>query len=464
MCGLVGVASSEVLSEALKKAFNTMLYVDVLRGEDSTGVACVHKAFSGAPEVEVKKSLGAPTDFFYEHGKSARDLSFWTKAPNVLIGHNRFATQGAINKENAHPFEFDNVVGAHNGTVLKHSLRKFDGAKEFDVDSQIIYSHLSSHTIDDVWRDADGAMALTWFDKTNDKLNIIRNKERPLSICYTEDDKAVLWSSELWMLQVGAMKAGVKLKDPVEVAPNRLFTFGKTEDGKMHHTERDLPPFVDKTYYTTYGRNYANYSYWLDDDYDTKPPLKKPDVTPTTNTLILIKEFHDTHYPSAIGYTTKGEEVRVNIPFQTGKDAKNKIVGRGNTQGYYVAKRIFKNSQVGHGPSYWANWADLTYCKLKSPNKVVQLNNNGFKLEIINPPNKFEDDFAPWHEPHKRMTQPLYEENTKCGCFNCFNPPNWGHRNELYWLDKQTFFCAECQTTPLVQDIILQHLQSKKVA
>ena len=36
MCGHVGIAS-KLLTEPLKKAFNDMLYLDVLRGEDALG-------------------------------------------------------------------------------------------------------------------------------------------------------------------------------------------------------------------------------------------------------------------------------------------------------------------------------------------------------------------------------------------------------------------------------------------
>jgi len=266
LCGIVGIASASVLTDQLKKVFNDMLYFDVVRGEDSTGVAAISSAFSPAPKVEVLKSVGSATDFFYDHCKYAKGRGFTQSPPDILIGHNRYATQGAVNIENAHPFEFDNVVGVHNGTVQKWSMRKFHGYKDFEVDSQIIYSHLShSGSLDEVWKDADGAMALVYWDKVNKQLNIIRNKERPMNIFYTEDNKAVLWSSEYWMASVAAMRHGVKLRDPVEVKPDRLFTFSKGDNGDICHVERDLPPFVEKVqYHQNYGRGYwQGYDDWL---------------------------------------------------------------------------------------------------------------------------------------------------------------------------------------------------------
>ena len=57
MCGLVGVLG-EALPEKAKKAFYDLLYLDVLRGEDSTGVAIISNAYSEKSEIELLKSLG----------------------------------------------------------------------------------------------------------------------------------------------------------------------------------------------------------------------------------------------------------------------------------------------------------------------------------------------------------------------------------------------------------------------
>jgi len=56
MCGLVGVAS-KLLTEPYKKAFYDMLYLDVLRGEDSTGVAAISNPFGEKPDLELFKSV-----------------------------------------------------------------------------------------------------------------------------------------------------------------------------------------------------------------------------------------------------------------------------------------------------------------------------------------------------------------------------------------------------------------------
>ena len=83
---------------ASEKVLRTLLILDSLRGEDSTGIASIKKV---GGDVIVAKSLGDPYQLF-DSKSFDRALKASSKA---IIGHNRYATTGAILTKNAHPFD-----------------------------------------------------------------------------------------------------------------------------------------------------------------------------------------------------------------------------------------------------------------------------------------------------------------------------------------------------------------------
>lgn len=262
MCGLVGMAGK--LTAAQDKVFKKLLIFDVIRGEHSTGVASV--PVNG--EVSIAKQVGNPFELF-EDKRYDRAINRQNRA---LIGHNRFATQGAVNKANAHPFQFDHITGAHNGSLT--SSRDLEDSKDFVVDSQAIFNHISKKGVVDMVSKVQGAYALVWWDSKKETLNFIRNDERPLFIAFSEKHERLYWASEKWMLEV-AVPEHEKIE--IEEFPiNEWWSFPIKADRIIQKPNVKKVEYVKKPLQTTYYSGYN--SYWKGSSKKTTTPAKKAKV------------------------------------------------------------------------------------------------------------------------------------------------------------------------------------------
>lgn len=153
----------------------------------------------------------------------------------VLIGHCRAKTFGAVNRANAHPFEHSHIIGVHNGTLDKdYGLPQ---RRDFDVDSDWLFWHMSQHGVRETVSIIEGAWALNWWDDQSKTLNFLRNDQRPLFFTHSENMKTMYWASEAWML--GAVGRTVKLWDGGEtksvyypLATNTLMSYEIDGKGK----------------------------------------------------------------------------------------------------------------------------------------------------------------------------------------------------------------------------------------
>lgn len=195
MCGHVGIAGAlEFRDEGTMKR---LLLIDYLRGQDSTGLAAIRKT----DEVKIAKAAVNPLDLFDMQRFKDALVGHSSKA---FIGHNRAATKGAINNTNAHPYQVDHIIGAHNGTLLPASYKELEDTlgEKFGTDSHAIIASIARLGIEKTVKMLQGAWALVWFDLSSNTLNFLRNKERPLWYSYTDDFKKILWASEWPMMEV----------------------------------------------------------------------------------------------------------------------------------------------------------------------------------------------------------------------------------------------------------------------
>ncbi len=90
-----------------------------------------------------------------------------TKKNNLLVGHTRYATTGAKEEQkNAHPFVFNQIMGAHNGKVVNfYTLKAKYGIEQMRVDSEIIFWGLAHHGVGFL-KELDAYWGLVWTDAT----------------------------------------------------------------------------------------------------------------------------------------------------------------------------------------------------------------------------------------------------------------------------------------------------------
>lgn len=429
MCGLVGVAGKVGISE--EKAFNRLLQIDTIRGPHSTGVLSVQTGKHAEPTY-IKK-LGTPWEL-YQY-KAWDDL--FRKDHAVLMGHNRWATKGAINAINAHPFEHGSVIGAHNGTLRKQYL--LDDSREFEVDSDNIYHHLNKNGVDDTVEKLDGAFALSWWDKDKDTLNFVRNNERPLFWCLSLDGQTVFWASENWMLITALSHAGIKhgkIKAFKELhhysmAVPRTGIYGKKEalpKWRVKEQKAYVAPTV-----VTFPSQQNNWK-GNGNTYQGNNIQKKQQVSVTDMNRYIGQ---------TLDFYIDGEgDFGAGSPFLTGSLANN----------YVQEVRIF----VEMGSD---KWKELNNTATRFRGKVQGYSTQGYltiNLKSIEVSGgltyggkKFYDG---WNGVS--LSEEQWHKKMQLGCSWCSDVPVPNQADDIHWFSDNEFICPSCVETPEVKQYL----------
>lgn len=142
MCGIFG-AIGDYEADKVK----ILCLLNENRGQHSTGI------WNGKA---VLKDKITATEFCIKY------KNVW-KESDILLGHTRYATTGAITKDNAHPFIINNIVGTHNGAIYNFHDKMAVNNIKFEVDSQIIF-HVLNKGIDKL-KELHGYWGLAWYDR-----------------------------------------------------------------------------------------------------------------------------------------------------------------------------------------------------------------------------------------------------------------------------------------------------------
>lgn len=236
-CGLVGFSGKSNYN--IDKIKFLMLWNSIERGKDATGIY--------TPTSGLMKDNEPASKFFQQ--KEMDQLV----PDNQLIAHVRAKTVGANLARCAHPFDYDNIVLAHNGTLIDFmSLAKQYGLeyKDYEVDSQILAYGVNRAfgegvTIDNLnietLTEYKGAAAILMYSKKLDSIFLFKDKERPLCFGYDEEGNMYISSLSDPLRALG-------LKDILSFADNTLYCI---EKGKITYRK------VYQTYEETHKNEYT---------------------------------------------------------------------------------------------------------------------------------------------------------------------------------------------------------------
>ena len=323
MCGIVGAIAkhSGGLLKQHEDTFMQLLYADVVRGEDSTGIIGVEKDTT----FHIAKESTEAAWFSAVFSNSDIYKAMW-KAGKAYIGHNRKSTVGKTNDENAHPFVInDEFAMVHNGTLWNHKA-----LADTEVDSEALATVLAKAfeetnymtSLEETLGRVNGAYALAMYDQRHHAVRLLRNKERPLA--YAETPNGWFFASEGAMLFWIMSRNGYDMsKIKITMVPEHTLLTFDLDTNKMTSEEvvpkKPVPPVttihthtggktttkftptslegMSKNAYKRFRRKLVGkrLEWWVEDYIETNFPKTEQDGETLFNLMGVCDDMMDDH-------------------------------------------------------------------------------------------------------------------------------------------------------------------------
>lgn len=223
MCGIFGAIGKSINPGIIR----ALAIVNRERGTDSLG-------FFGSNGAIVKRA-GDPLVCLTD-----TEFAAFVDNPGWFVaGHTRHATHGKVIDDNAHPFRFGSIIGAHNGMV------DYPRGRKYRVDSEYLIDELDRHkgNYQTAFAGISGYWGLSWFDGRFFYLQAYRNE-----IAIGCDDRGTWYYSSDWMhLEACAH-------------PRRIRVLSKGDTLRFSATcgKERLPRFVSTAQYRAFDKSRTN--------------------------------------------------------------------------------------------------------------------------------------------------------------------------------------------------------------